>query len=118
MQKRNPYPDSGKIECSSCGNHHYQWWMISHKDKLSEKIGCASYMQYDSKTQGYQIISSYGSGYDTLSFNVVDIAKVPGRHLSAIERLIRLTQQGVSHVICDKCVERFIRKMQIEEIEA
>jgi hypothetical protein len=117
MQKRNFYSSSGKIKCSSCGNYHYQWWMISHKSKLSEKIGCASYMQYDSQTQAYQIISSYGSGYDNLSFEVIGVIEVPGRHLNAIERLILLTQHSVSPVICDKCIARFINKKQINQIE-
>jgi hypothetical protein len=118
MQKRNFYSSSGKIKCSSCGNYHYQWWMISHQKKMSQQFGCASYMIYDNKTQHYQIISSYGSGYDMLTFNVIDIAKVPGRHLNAIERLIRMTENTVSHVICDKCIDRFIRKKQIQDIQA
>ena len=105
--------DKGKIKCDSCGNYHYQWWMISHRKNISQKIGCASGMIY--KDCGYQILCGYGSGYDTISFNVISRISARKRPL-AIDRLIAKAITGKTPVICDKCMERFIRKKYLIEI--
>jgi hypothetical protein len=99
--------DKGKLKCDSCGNYHWQWWMISHRKKTSQKIGCASDMIY--RDGGYQIRCGYGSGYDTTTFSVVSRIAV-NRHPLAIDRLITQVQEGKNPIICDKCIERFIRK--------
>ena len=72
------YSDSGKLKCASCGNYHYQWWMISHQKKTSKKIGCASVMTY-----------------------------IPKHKLSSISKLIQQVVDGNEPIICDKCIDRF-----------
>ena len=110
--KKTVYSSAGKLKCSSCGNYHYQWWMISHHKKLSKRTGCASVMTYN-KTEGYyEIISHYGSGYDTSSFKVVRTL-FSKKKLSSIDKLIELVNRGEEHVICDKCVKRFIERNYI-----
>lgn len=116
-KQSNIHSSEGKVKCSGCGNYHWQWWMISHKKRTAEKIGCASYMEYHHDKNRYQIHSSYGSGYDMMIFDVMAMPKVSGKHLNTLERLTRLSQSSVEHVICDKCIERLIRKKQIKPID-
>lgn len=69
--KKTIYSSDGKLKCSSCGNYHYQWWMISHKKKLSQRKGCSSMMMYNATNECYEIHSYYGSEFDTSIFKVV-----------------------------------------------
>jgi hypothetical protein len=62
--KTGNYP--GRIKCNSCGNYHYDWWIIS------QKYGCASHITYNSEQNYYQINSYYGSGYDNDIFKIVN----------------------------------------------
>ena len=100
------YSDSGKLKCASCGNYHYQWWMISHQKKTSKKMGCASVMTYNQSEQYYEIFSHYGSGYDTANFKVVRTL-FPKHKLSSISKLIQQVVDGNEPIICDKCIDRF-----------
>lgn len=102
------YQSTGGIKCDSCGNYHYQWWMIL------QTIGCASYMQLD--FTGYQIVSTYGSAYDTLVFKVVKNRIFFSKHISAIDRLMNKIENGNKPIICDKCMERFIKRKYITDI--
>lgn len=116
MKKKIVYQNVGKNKCNSCGNDHVQWWMISHKRQTKDKIGCASYMNYDIHNKYYAINCSYGSEYDNLTFKVVERLVILSKHLHAIDRLIKVSQLGANSVICDKCIQRFIRRRYIIEV--
>lgn len=116
VMKRNS--NAGKYKCSSCGNYHYQWWMISHKQKVSQKIGCASYMIYNISENSYQINCSYGSGYDGLRFKIMNNSLLLNKHKSALSRLIKQVQLKKEPIICDKCLQRFIKKKQIIDLDS
>lgn len=107
MQNKH-YQSTGDIKCDSCGNYHYQWWMIL------QTVGCASYMRLDST--GYHIVSTYGSAYDTLVFKVVKDRIPFSKHISAIDRLMNKIAKGSKPIICDKCMDRFIKRKYIVEM--
>lgn len=110
--KKTVYSSLGKLKCVSCGNYHYEWWMISHQKKLSKKTGCASIMRYNSTENHYEIISYYGSGYDTNSFKVLRTL-FPKTKVYAIDKLIQQVNKGIEPIICDKCVKRFLDREYI-----
>ena len=109
--KKKVYSNVGKLKCISCGNYHYEWWMISHQKKLSKKTGCASFVVKNKKTNHYEILSDYGSGYDTSTFQIVDRLFPKKNH--AISRLIESANKNQQTLVCDKCIERFIRRKYV-----
>lgn len=114
--KKKEHFHVGKLKCNGCGNYHYQWWMISHQKRLSRKIGCASYTLYKEGEKHYEIICDYGSGYDTSSFKVTD--RIFSEKSISILRLIQLAGKKHKALVCDKCIERFIRRGYISLIKS
>lgn len=110
--KKTMYSSMGKEKCSSCVNYHYQWWMISHQKQLSKRTGCASVMTYNKTEDYYEIFSHYGSGYDTSNFKVLRTL-FPKKKVSSIGKLIELVNREEEHLICDKCIKRFIDRKYI-----
>ena len=109
--KKKVYSNVGKLKCISCGNYHYQWWMISHQKKQSKKIGCASFAIQSKTHNHYEILCDYGSGYDTSTFKIVD--RLFPKKTHSIYRIMKSVNYGFNTPVCDKCIERFIRKKYV-----
>lgn len=109
--KKVVYVSKGKIKCSSCGNYYYRWWMLSHQKKMEKKTGCSSFIKHSENNKGFDIFSAYGSGYDSSIFKVVDNYFYKKR--SSIKRLIKNYELDSNICICDKCIQRFIKRKDI-----
>ena len=110
--KRVQYSSADKLKCASCGNYHYQWWMVSHQKKLSKRTGCASVMIYNKEHNYYEIFSHYGSGYDTANFKVLRTL-FSKKKLFSIDKLTQQVNSKKEPIICDKCIKRFIDRKYI-----
>lgn len=116
MKKIQYYSSAGKLKCCGCGNWHYQWWMISHQKRDSKKTGCASIMTHNKPDNDYEIISHYGSGYDTSRFKVMRTLFSKDK-LSSMTKLISQVLVGIEPLICDKCIKRFIHRKYIVRVK-
>jgi hypothetical protein len=107
------------VKCTCCGKYYSAYFADD------QGHGCASYIyllhEINPGVEKKSYISSqYGSGYDTMQFNIVDNRVVQQRHIVANRsRKLREDEQRRCNdenlLICDSCIAKYIKKGWITE---
>jgi hypothetical protein len=100
-----------QIKCTCCAKYYpntYGWDQGRH---------CASYVVYqvDIEKKSY-IQCEYGSGFDTMRFTINNPNIIKKKHKLANTKRLKSNDKDI--VVCDKCIEKYLRKGFVIEDKA